>query len=292
MISKNGFLEKQTWIYDTMNAQNETTLPEIMPLDISEYLKANFEGDDEAEFIQAVLEIQQEIEDILMSDSPEDFLLPTETNLPPAIIFLEKLETLKSFLFADRVLARMEKKLRGIAPVNRRILTETDKASHPNYVKCPNCLRHFTRPYIGFHMETDVCVKVKTAHNLRPTGTKKIKVSAKIYNACYDLEDLYARAVLYQKHIERELIEEEYSPSNEFISYKYSNPDGTTYESEYEPCEECGIKPSICEGKGGYFCEECLASKPELCYQCGIQVGEIETKDNNFYCYECLEEIC
>jgi hypothetical protein len=190
-------------------AEAVNVLPEeLLPITIAEILEADFRNDDEAEFLQAVLEIQQDIENVLLSDTPEDFLMPTENDLPPAIIFLEKLEELKSYAFGDRTLARMERRVRGTNEVIKVKMTETDKASHPDYKKCPNCLRHFTKRYIGFHMDTDICVKVATAHNLRPSGNNKTKVSEKIYNACYDLEDLYSRAVAYKKNIEPELVEE------------------------------------------------------------------------------------
>jgi len=223
------------YTYYTMSAQNENTemititdtitevvavavdvMPEeLMPVTLAEILDTDFRNDDEAEFLQAVLEIQQEIENVLLSDSPEDFLLPTENDLPPAIIFLEKLEELKSYAFGDRTIARMERRIRGVNEVVRTKLTETEKASHPDYRKCPECLRHFTKRYLGFHMGTDICVKVKTAHNLRPSGNNKTKVSEKIYNACYDLEDLYARAVAYRRNIEPELVEEEIEVNTE-----------------------------------------------------------------------------
>jgi hypothetical protein len=191
---------------------------ELLPITLAEILDADFRNDDEAEFLQAVLEIQQEIENVLLSDSPEDFLLPTENDLPPAIIFLEKLEELKSYVFGDRTLARMERRVRGVNEVVRTKLTETDKSTHPDYRKCPECLRHFTKRYLGFHMGTDICVKVKTAHNLRPSGNNKTKVSEKIYNACYDLEDLYARAIDYRRNIEPELVEEVIEEDTHIVS--------------------------------------------------------------------------
>ena len=180
----------------------------ILPVTIAEILDADFGNDDEAEFLQAVLEIQQNIESVLLSDNPEDFLLPTADDLPPALILLEKIEQLKSYAFGDRTLARMERRVRGINEVVRTKLTETEKASHPDYRKCHKCLRHFTKRYLGFHIDTPICVKVASAHNLRPTD-KKTKVSDKIYNACLDMEDLYARSILYKKNIGPELEEEE-----------------------------------------------------------------------------------
>jgi hypothetical protein len=196
----------------------EEMMNAVMPITIAELLEADFSNDDEAEFIQAVLEIQQDIEDVLMSDDPEAFLLPTEDDLPPAYLLLEKLEELKSFTFGDRTIARMERRLRGQNEVVRPNLTETEKANHPDYRKCPKCLRHFTQRYLGFHIDTPICRKVSAAHNLRPAGTDKIKVSDKIYNACYDLEDLYARAVDYRKNIEPELEEEEIEEDLHIVS--------------------------------------------------------------------------
>jgi hypothetical protein len=177
----------------------------VMPVAMAEILGEDFRSDDEAEFLQAVLALQQEIEDVLMSDNTEDFLLPTQDDIAPIFAFYEKLEDLKAFRFGKRTLERMERRIRGDGVVAKIRLTETDKASNPAYKKCPDCLRHFMKGYLGFHMGTDICVKVKTAHNLRPSGNNKTKVSEKIYNACYDLEDLFKRAVAYKKHIEPEL---------------------------------------------------------------------------------------
>jgi hypothetical protein len=181
----------------------------LMPVAMAEILGEDFRNDDEAEFLQAVLALQQEIEDVLMSDNTEDFLLPTEDDIAPIFAFYEKLEDLKAYRFGKRTLERMERRVRGVDAIPKLKLTETDKASNPAYKKCPDCLRHFMKGYLGFHMGTDICVKVKTAHNLRPSGTNKTKVSEKIYNACYDLEDLFKRAVAYKKHIEPELEAEE-----------------------------------------------------------------------------------
>ena len=63
-------------------------------------------------------------------------------------------------------------------------------------------------------MDTAVCLKVAAAHNLRPMGNDRRKVSEKIYIACLDLEDLYARAIDYRKNIEGELEEEEIETSD------------------------------------------------------------------------------
>ena len=214
-------------IYKTMSAQNEmmmniietdviatAVVVEELPVSLAEILEADFRNDDEAEFLQAVLQIQTDIENVLISDTPEEFLLPTEDDLPPALIMIEKLEELKSFAFGDRTLARIERRLRPQNEVIRPPLNETDKANNPAYRKCPKCLRHFTKRYLGFHMDTAVCLKVAAAHNLRPMGNDKRKVSEKIYIACLDLEDLYARAIDYRKNIEGELEEEEIETSD------------------------------------------------------------------------------
>ena len=205
---------------------------ELLPITIAEILEADFSNDDEAEFLQEVLSLQKDIENVLLSDNPEEFLLPTENDLSPAIMFLEKLEELKSYAFGDRTLARMERRIRGENLVVVRKMTETDKANHPDYRCCPKCERHFTKSYLGHHIDTPICIKVATAHNLRPINNQQKKVSKKIYNACLDLEDLYARAVAYKKHIEPELVEEtiadecvyviktwEYDSKNDTIEY-------------------------------------------------------------------------
>ena len=194
----------------------EALIPnELLPITIAEILDADFSNDDEAEFLQEVLSLQKDIENVLLSDNPEEFLLPTENDLSPAIMFLEKLEELKSYAFGDRTLARMERNLRGENIVIKRKMTETDKANHPEYRCCPKCERHFTKSYLGHHIDTPICIKVATAHNLRPITNQQKKVSKKIYNACLDLEDLYARAVAYKKHIEPELVEETIEETNE-----------------------------------------------------------------------------
>jgi len=187
---------------------------ELLPITIAEILEADFRNDDEAEFLQEVLSLQKDIENVLLSDNPEEFLLPDENDLPPALMFLEKLEELKSYSFGNRTLARMERRLRGENLVVVRKMTETDKATHPDYRCCPKCERHFTKSYLGHHIDTPICIKVATAHNLRPITNQQKKVSKKIYNACLDLEDLYARAVAYKKHIEPELVEEELEDDN------------------------------------------------------------------------------
>ena len=244
---------------------------EIMPITMAELLEQDFHNDDEAEFLQAVLQIQMEIENVILSDNPEEFLLPTEEeDLSPAMILIEKLEELKSFRFGDRTLARMERTIRNVNQVKRSFLTESEKANHPEYTKCPECLRHFTKSYLGHHLGTAVCLKVKTAHNLRPAGTDKKKVSDKIYNACLDLEDLYSRAVAYKKNIEPELQEEEYEENTATI------------------CQGCG-KETDYEIDIGCVCEECNDKQTEednqICIGCE-KPAEYYI-DNNYICGEC-----
>jgi len=98
-------------IIETDIIADAVVVPEL-PVSIAEILEADFRNDDEAEFLQAVLQIQTDIENVLLSDTPEDFLMPTEEDLPPALIMIEKLEELKSFAFGDRTLARIERRLR------------------------------------------------------------------------------------------------------------------------------------------------------------------------------------
>jgi len=101
-------------------------------------------------------------------------------------------------------------------------------------------LRHFTKSYLGHHLGTAVCLKVKTAHNLRPAGNDKKKVSDKIYNACLDLEDLYSRAVAYKKNIEPELQEEEYEEDNQ-VCIGCEKPAEYYIDNNYI-CGECNNK--------------------------------------------------
>jgi hypothetical protein len=242
---------------------------EMIPITMAELLEQDFHNDDEAEFLQAVLQIQMEIENVILSDNPEEFLLPTEEDLSPAMIMIEKLEELKSFRFGDRTLARMERMVRNVNEVKPYKLTESEKANHPDYTKCPECLRHFTKRYLGFHMGTAICLKVKTAHNLRPANNDKKKVSDKIYNACLDLEDLYSRAVAYKKNIEPELQEEEYVENTAV-------------------CQSCG-KEADYEIDIGCVCEECKDKQTEednqICIGC--QKPDDYDIDNNYICEEC-----
>jgi hypothetical protein len=221
---------------------NEIVNAEIMPITMAELLEQDFHNDDEAEFLQAVLQIQQELGELVYdSENPETFLLPTEEEgISPAELMIEKLEELKSFRFGDRTLARMERTIRNVNQVKRSFLTESEKANHPEYTKCPECLRHFTKSYLGHHLGTAVCLKVKTAHNLRPAGTDKKKVSDKIYNACLDLEDLYSRAVAYKKNIEPELQQEEYIEDNQ-ICIGCEKPAEYYIDNNYI-CGECNSK--------------------------------------------------
>jgi hypothetical protein len=264
---------------------------EMMPITMVELLEQDFHNDDEAEFLQAVLQIQMEIENVILSDNPEEFLLPTEEDLSPAMIMIEKLEELKSFRFGDRTLARMERMVRNVNEVKPYKLTESEKANHPEYTKCPECLRHFTKRYLGFHMGTAICLKVKTAHNLRPANNDKKKVSDKIYNACLDLEDLYARAVQYKKNIEPELQEEEYEEPQ--ICIGCQKPADYHIDNNYI-CEECNSKrndETIWDDYGNEHIGHLLRFKGnrrvlykvKLWEECGEYIGLYEDNEGERY---------
>ena len=206
-----------------MNSQNETVelviaeIVEDYPITTAELLEEDFTNDDEAEFLQGVLAIEREIECIIMSDTPEDFLCPDETGLPPALQLLEKLNELKAYKFGARTLARMERRVRGDEETVVKVrITETDKASNPDYKKCSDCLRYFTKKFLPKHTGSPICVKVMSAHNLRPVGSKK-KVGGKIYNTCLDLEGLIANSNEYKRNIQNveELVEEEIEEEQE-----------------------------------------------------------------------------
>jgi hypothetical protein len=181
---------------------------------MAELLNADFTNDDEAEFVQEVLNIQEDLEEILEGDNPENFFIPDEDNLSPAMKLLERLENLKSFAFGERTIARMERAITGNQIVYPK-LTETEKANHPNYTRCPNCSLLHTKGYIKQHLKTKVCVKVETAQVLRPISISK-KADPTIYSACVDLADLIRntrqyKAIYLKKDTElvEELIEDD-----------------------------------------------------------------------------------
>lgn len=306
-----------------MNSQNETVelviaeIVEDYPITTAELLEEDFTNDDEAEFLQGVLAIEREIERIIMSNTPEDFLCPDETGLPPALQLLEKLDELKAYKFGARTLARMERRVRGDEETVVKVrITETDKASNPDYKKCSDCLRYFTKKFIPRHIGSPICVKVMSAHNLRPVGSNK-KVDEKIYNACLDLEGLIANSNEYKRNIQdvEELVEEEIEEEEvevkKYIIKTYRGDDycglyeGGDYETSWSELFKALVFYDFAIDEGQYSrveliqelkdddenCIECY-NCDDGCYVCNIPLGSIKYNCRNFeedVCSECWD---
>jgi hypothetical protein len=212
-----------------MDAQNEITInindvpianpvPEGIPVTLGQLLDADFSNDDEAEFLQAVLDIQQDIYNVWVSDEPEKFLIPDETGVSPIMTFLEKLEELKSFTFGDRTLARMERRIRGENLVVEK-LTQLEKSEHPDYKDwcCHKCLDYFKgNKELKKHMLRNIC---KERHNRLFVKATKDKVpTPTFFHTTAAMDSLFGRAVEYKKNVEPELVEEEIEEDLHIVS--------------------------------------------------------------------------
>lgn len=189
---------------------------ELLPVTIADILNEDFYNDDEAEFLQGVLEIELAIEDIILSDHPEDFLLPTADDLPPALKLLEKIEALKNYRFGHRTLARMERRIRGENLAVEEKLTQLQKSVHPDYMNwcCPKCLDYYKGARnLKSHMEREIC---KGRHTrLVVKATKDKIVNPKFYQITHALTPIVERAEHNKKLIQSELEEEQYQEETE-----------------------------------------------------------------------------
>jgi len=61
---------------------------------------------------------------------------------------------------------------------------------------------------------------------------------------------------------ERNKLIEEQAENDKEAKIIYDNPE----EFEFDPCEECGLRPSTCESSAGYVCEECFELYPDKVY--------------------------
>ena len=189
----------------------EFNMEDLLPVTIADLIYEDFGDDDEAEFLQGVLEIQEEIEDIILSDHPENFLLPTANDLPPALLLLEKIEELKNYKFGNRTLARMERRIRGENLLVEAKLTQLEKSVHPAYMNwcCPKCLDYYKGARcLKQHMERTICKDRHTRLVVKATETKIVK--AKFYQITAALTPLVQRAEDNKKLIQSELEEEDY----------------------------------------------------------------------------------
>ena len=60
-----------------------TQVINIIEITNAELLAIDFDEDDEAEFVQGLLKIQDTLEQVILSDNPEEFLMPTQTEEAP-----------------------------------------------------------------------------------------------------------------------------------------------------------------------------------------------------------------
>ena len=276
---------------------------ELLPVTMAELLEEDFGGDDEAEFLQGVLDIQNEIENVILSDNPEEFLLPTEDDLPPIFKLLEKLDELKGYKFADRTLARMERRVRGENEVVRPFISETEKLNNPAYKKCPYCPARVKN--LKRHIKNRICRKVGTGQVLRPAEPTKRKVDDKIYAVCLDLSDLIERSIQYKKNIEPELEEEDFEDNNKVYVIKTFEYNHTTkaidyaglwedsetgnkeFKTEEEAREQFGYAT---EGDKGYIAVELVEIDPDS----EVRENVIEEWEDNIddYTYDWECETC
>lgn len=236
-----------------------TQVINIIEVTNAELLAIDFDEDDEAEFVQGLLKIQDTLEQVILSDNPEEFLMPTQTEEAPIWKMIELVDELKLMRFGDRTLSRMERFARG---EERQIekLTELEKAERDDYKKCPSCPYHYKgKRGLENHMKRQICKRVAVGQILHPVEKQK-KVSDKLYHLVMKLDDMVARSNDYKKKIaaDKELVEEDIE--------------------DPELCGRCQVEPSEWEGKGGYYCKPCFDAIPDDCVDC---LQPRDTEDEN-----------
>lgn len=223
----------------------EFNMDALVPITTAELLDGDFDNDDEAEFIQGVLEIEQAIEDIILSDHPENFLLPTADDLPPAIKLLMKIDELKNYRFGNRTIARMERRIRGENLIVEEKLTQLEKSVHPDYKDwcCPKCLDYYKGARnLKNHMDTtQKCKDNHTRLFVKPTKNKVVK--PRFYHISNVLNEIVERAEQSKKLIQKELEEEDYQ-EEEFHNVTITAEeqevnDATANIYEEEPVSRC-----------------------------------------------------
>jgi hypothetical protein len=190
----------------------EFNMDTVMAVTVAELLDEDFTNDDEAEFIQGLLEIELAIEDIIMSDTPEDFLLPTANDIAPALQLLEKIEELKNLRFGNRTIARMERRVRGVNLVVEEKLTQLEKSVHPAYKNwcCPKCLDYYkgARCLREHQEKTQKCKDNHT--RLLVKATKDKVVDPIFYHTTNSFTEVFERAEQGRRQRMLELEAEEY----------------------------------------------------------------------------------
>ena len=193
----------------------EFNMNAVMAISVAELLTEDFTNDDEAEFVQGLLEIEMAIEDIILSDNPEEFLLPTQDDLAPALKLLEKIEELKNLRFGRRTISRMERRVVGENLIVQEPLTQLQKSTHPDYKDwcCPKCLNYYKgKKNLMFHMEREICSTNHTRLVVKAV-TKKV-VTPFFYHIASTLAPLFERAEQGRRQRQNELEEEMYALSD------------------------------------------------------------------------------
>lgn len=203
-------------IAEVVVTAEEFNMDTLMEVTVAELLDEDFTNDDEAEFIQGLLEIELAIEDIIMSDNPEDFLLPTATDIAPALQLLEKIEELKNLRFGNRTIARMERRVRGVNLVVEEKLTQLEKSRHPAYKDwcCSKCLDFYKgKRCLKDHQEnTQKCRDNHT--RLVINSTKNKVVDPEFYHTTNSFTEVFERAEQGRRQRMLELEEEKYAFSD------------------------------------------------------------------------------
>lgn len=242
-------------------------------------LNADFDDDDEAEFVQACLELQTTIENLILCDNPEQIFYPTEDDLlPPVFKLLEDIDRLKAMPFGCRVLRRMENRIAGV--VRSAAMTQEEKALDPRARKCPRC----SFVYIGErglrdHMVRNICDKIHYAKVLHPSDKTERKVKDTIYHTVLKMAPLIERSQDYKNNIE--LVIDDYEDEDETFT-----------------CDSCNTVQSIenyvtIEGddSGDTICESCYleGTKQYTCQRCGDKDISCPNKDG--LCEYCEDDI-
>ena len=197
------------------NLTNEVIAVPVVMVEVTnaELLETDFDFDDEAEFVQGLIQIQETLEQVILSDNPEEFFLPTQNDVAAIWAMIEFIDELKRMRFGDRTLSRMERFIRGGGQRQIEKLTELEKAEHPDYKKCPNCPYHYKgEKAVEKHIERKICKRVSVGQILHPVEKQK-KVDDKLYHLVMKLDDMIARSNEYKKKMrenEPELAEEKY----------------------------------------------------------------------------------
>jgi hypothetical protein len=267
-------------------------------------LDADFDDDDEAEFVQACLELQTTIENLILCDNPEQIFYPTEEDLlPPVFKLLEDIDRLKAMPFGRRVLKRMENRIAGV--VRPVAMTQEEKAADPRARKCPRC----SFVYIGErglrdHMMRNICDKIHYAKVLHPSEKTDRKVKDTIYHTVLKMGPLIERSNDYKNHIE--LVIEDYDepePPEVGVTIAGKTWDGEDWQTDDEEpetftCDSCNTVQSIenyitIEGddSGDTICESCYleGTKQYTCQRCGDKDISCPNEDGN--CEFCEEDI-